>query len=56
MNKETKQLNVGTVKQVKKEAIFYGKKGDAFMDGWRFARNNLQKQKVELLKKEKDEK
>lgn len=45
-----KKLNVGKIKNAELEAINYGQHADAFMDGFRHARNNLQKQKDELIK------
>lgn len=45
-----KKLNVGKIKDAEWEALHYGQHADAFMDGFRHARNNLQKQKDELIK------
>lgn len=47
---ELKKLNVGTLKEAKKASIRHGKKQDIFLEGWRFARNNLQKQKGKIFK------
>ena len=49
-----KELNVGKLGKAKALGLqFHGKnKLDAFMDGFRTARNNLQEQKVALLTKE----
>lgn len=48
---ELKKINVGTLKQAKIASIMHGKKAEAFIEGWRFARNNLQRQKGKIIDK-----
>lgn len=51
MNEKLKQINVGKIKDAEKASKWWFKKTEreAFMQGFRFARNNLQKQKVLLI-------
>lgn len=48
---ELKKINVGTLKQAKIASLMHGKKAEVFIEGWRFARNNLQRQKGKIIDK-----
>lgn len=52
MEQELQKLNVGKIKEAEKFSHFArGNRQQAFMQGFRFARNNLQKQKGKLFYK-----